>query len=523
MRALLAVLSIVVAACLAVVVAPASASVVSAGEATSCAAAPAGGGAQCWGFRQGGDLGDGTPLQGAFDPAYDPVQPVGLTSGVTAVTQTGQGGGAGNHSCVIVNGGAQCWGSGQNGQVGDGAKLNRNVPSAVSGAGSGVTEIDTNALKTCAIINGNAKCWGAITTLFTGAATDTLAVPTDVAGDGAGALHVATGWRHACLVTAGGAVHCRGDDTNSQLGGGAPNVGGTPSKIVAGMDWNCALVGGGVKCWGNSAQLGTGATNDSAVPVTPTGLGSGVVDIDGNWEHACAIKADGTAWCWGEKANGRLGDGAPIINGYGGTQGTPVQVSGLANVTAIATGARHTCAIVGASERWCWGSNQHGALGNEAAPGETSTPVRTLGATPKPPVTPVVTTPKPVPTPRPTPRPRPTTPTTPVKASVLTSTRVKRVGRTRKVTVATIVCPVRAAASACRVRAPRTITLKFRRKTYTLAVTAPSSVRPGRRATVVVTVPRGLKSRLSGRTTTVKLSLTVGGARKAVAQKVTAS
>lgn len=522
MRALLAVLSIFVLSCLAAAV-PASASVVSAGEATSCAAAPAGGGVQCWGFRQGGQLGDGTPLTGAFDPAFDPVQPVGLTSGVTAVTQTGQGGGAGNHSCAIVNGGAVCWGNGQSGQVGDGGKANRNVPSPVSGASSGVTEIDTNALKTCAIVNGNAKCWGAISTDFTGAATTELAVATDVVPDGAGALHVATGWRHACLVAAGGAVHCRGDNTNGQLGGGTPNVGGTPTKIVAGLDYNCALVGDGVKCWGRLSALGTNATDNSATPVTPIGLGSGVVDLDGNWEHTCAIKADGTAWCWGEKANGRLGDGAPIINGYGGTQGAPVRVAGLTNVTSIATGARHTCAIVGTSERWCWGSNQHGALGNEAAPGETSTPVRTLGATPKPPV---VVTPKPPVVVTPKPRPRPTTPkpTTPAPttASVLTSTKVKRVGRTRKVTVATIVCPARAAASACRVRAPRTITLTFRRKTYTLKVTAPSSVRPGRRAAVVVKLPRSLKTRLSGRTATVKLTLTVGGARKVVAQKVTA-
>jgi hypothetical protein len=520
MRALLALLSIAVLTSLAAVVAvsPASASLVSAGEATSCGSSPEPGAVQCWGFRQWGQLGDGTPLQGAFNPAYDPVQPVGLTSGVTALTQTGQGGGAGNHSCAIVNGGAQCWGYGKNGQVGDGAKADRNVPVAVAGATSGVTEIDTNSLKTCAIVNGNAKCWGTITTLFTGAATDELAVATDVAGDGVGALHVATGWRHSCLVAAGGAVHCRGDNTNQQLGGGTPNVGGTPTKIVAGSDWNCALVGGGVKCWGAQAALGNNATDNSATPVTPTGLGSGVTDIDGNWGHACAIKADGTAWCWGEKANGRLGDGAPINPGYGGTQGTPVQVTGLTNVTAIATGARHTCAIVGASERWCWGSNQHGALGNEAAPGETSTPVRTLGATPKPPV---VVTPPPTPKPKPLPITTPK-PTPAPKAAILTTLRTKRVGRSRTVAVATIVCPRAAAASACRVSAPRTITLKFKRKTYTLTVSAPRSVRPGRRADVTVKLPRALKTRLAGKQTTIKLTLTVGGARKAIAQKVTA-
>jgi alpha-tubulin suppressor-like RCC1 family protein len=496
-------------------VASAGASVVSAGEGTSCAAAPAGGGAQCWGYRGRGQLGDG-PTPAGVSMTYDPVQPVGLTSGVTAVTQTGQGGGAGNHSCAIVNGGAQCWGNGGNGQLGDGGDADRNVPVAVTGLGSGVTEIDTNALKTCAIVGGNAKCWGTISKLFTGWATEKASVPTDVI-DGAGALHVATGWRHSCLVVAGGAVHCRGDNTNGQLGGGTPNVGGTPSKIVAGGDWNCVLVGDGVKCWGVQAVLGNDATDNSATPVTPTGLGSGVVDIDGNWSHACAIKADGTAWCWGELGNGRLGDGRPINPGIGGTQGTPVQVSGLTNVTAIATGARHTCAIVGASERWCWGSNQFGALGNEAVEGgQTSVPVRTLGSTPK------------APTPAPVPKPPVVTPPVvkppvvkPVAPRITWSTRARKLSRSRTVTIATLSCPA-TATKACAVKLAKTVKVTIKRKTYTLTVTAPKSVKAGRKVSVTVKLSRSAAKRLKDRTATVRLSIALGTTRTTVSQKITA-
>jgi hypothetical protein len=253
--------------------ATAGAAIVGAGEAASCTALPSGGPLNCWGSRSSGTLGDGGS---APSDMYDPLVPVGMGSGVTAVSMTGEGGGSSNRSCAIVSGAAKCWGVNTNGEIGDGTTTTRTVPTQVTGLESGVTQIDTHTSTTCAIVSGTAKCWGSPDKDLTGAVTNAdVLTPHDVVG-GAGALAVAPGWRHECIVIADGSVRCYGDNTNDQLGGGNPTLPGPVSRIAAGMDHNCVLIADGVRCWGNGTQLGWGSTADSVTPVTPVGMDSGV-------------------------------------------------------------------------------------------------------------------------------------------------------------------------------------------------------------------------------------------------------
>jgi hypothetical protein len=506
MRAL-RVLVVALALCLAGGAATAGAAVITAGEGGSCSAVPSGGGATCWGSDSFGSRGDGG---GYGDDSYDPLQPVGLGSGVTAVTMTGRGGGAANHGCAIVSGAAKCWGLNSNGELGDGTTATRDLPTQVVGLTSGVTQIENHATRSCAIVSGTAKCWGSISKQFTGAPTGAdLLVPTDVIG-GAGALDVGPGWRHECIVIADGSVRCYGDNTNDQLGGGNPALPGPVSDLAAGVDHNCVLIADGVRCWGNGTELGHGSTDDSVTPVTPVGMDSGVTAIDANWNHVCAIKG-GKAYCWGDAANGKLGDGRPL-NAAMPPQLTPVEVVGLTNVTAIAVGRSHTCAVVGAAERWCWGRNEHGQLGNEAAGSQSSVPVPVIGASPKPPV--VVTPPVVVP-----PKPPVVVAPKPVAPSILFSSSARKISSARTVTVATLVCP---AGTACKVSLPRSVTVTIKRKSFTFAVTAPKSVRAGRRASVTITLSRTAAKRLRGQVATVKLTITLGATRKTVRQKITA-
>src|SRR5262249_53775642 len=74
------------------------------------------------------------------------------------------------------------------------------------------------------------------------------------------------------------------------------------------------------------------------------------VAIAGGEYHTCAILGDGTAACWGEGSAGQLGTGASIAN-----TSTPQHVAGVTEITAIAAGVDHTCALRADGSVWCWG------------------------------------------------------------------------------------------------------------------------------------------------------------------------
>ncbi|MCL2824408.1 MAG: hypothetical protein FWD57_10475, partial [Polyangiaceae bacterium] len=116
-----------------------------------------------------------------------------------------------------------------------------------------------------------------------------------------------------------------------------------------------------VRCWGRNhhGQLGDGTTTDRFMPGLVIDLTAGVSAITTNTYHACALKSDGTVMCWGANGYGQLGDGTTT------EQSKPVRVQGLpSGITAVATGAFHTCAVDSARKVMCWGSNEFGQLGD---------------------------------------------------------------------------------------------------------------------------------------------------------------
>ncbi len=147
------------------------------------------------------------------------------------------------------------------------------------------------------------------------------------------------------------------------------------SPIATGLAHSCAIKrDGSVWCWGSNAygQLGNGKTRDSHAAVQVLGL-KGAAGISLGVDHSCARKEDGGVWCWGSNWASQLGDGktksrhSPI----------PVQVATLVDVVALSAGSSYTCAIKEDRSTWCWGYNQWGQLGD----GTTTTrptPVRVV-------------------------------------------------------------------------------------------------------------------------------------------------
>ena len=98
---------------------------------------------------------------------------------------------------------------------------------------------------------------------------------------------------------------------------------------------------GEVWAWGDnqSGGLGDGTTTSSNTPVQVSDL-SDVQAIAAGCSYSLALKNDGSVWAWGNNSIGQLEDGTFD------QRTAPVQVSGLSGVQAIAAGGAHSLPVV---------------------------------------------------------------------------------------------------------------------------------------------------------------------------------
>lgn len=227
--------------------------------------------------------------------------------------------------------------------------------------------------------------------------TDIASAPTDQ--DFPPAKAVRAGWQHTCALHEGGSVSCWGDNRQGQLGNGEETPDSAdpsfePSEmemssavpvavkditdsaaIDAGFSHTCALHNDGrVSCWGENSlgQLGNGESGEEARSLVPVSVSSitDATDIATGSRHSCALLSDGTISCWGNNYFGQLGNGesgrelfyTDTSDGFVFSD-LPVQVPGIDDAIDVAAGSSHTCAIHGDSSVSCWGSNRYGQLG----------------------------------------------------------------------------------------------------------------------------------------------------------------
>lgn len=331
----------------------------------ACAVTDAGA-AYCWGMNTYGELGSGSTS--SFEDA--PVAVAGghvFTQVVAAYLS----------SCGLDDAGqAWCWGYGSSGSLGNGSTpMAQPSPVAVSG-GHTFTQLVAGFFHVCGLDDaGQAWCWGgnAYGALGTGSFAQE-SVPTQVSGSQTFTKLAAGPWT-TCGLVDGAGVACWGQNMHGQLGTGSATSGfpqglPTPQAVVSGTgsavsattgDYTCALLDGGdVTCWGANGlgQLGRGTT--SAAELSPdlvTG-GHAFATLSANGDHACALEADGTGWCWGSNTYGELGTGSATPD----HEPAPVQVQG-GPWASLAAGGFTTCGVLTSGRAQCWGDNALGQAG----------------------------------------------------------------------------------------------------------------------------------------------------------------
>ncbi len=238
--------------------------------------------------------------------AVDGVGGTGTLTGVASLASD-----AYSFCALLTSGGVDCWGSGDDGQLGNGGNSGSDTPEAVEGVGG----------------------------------TGTLTGVASLVGDG--------DFEGYCALLISDGVDCWGYGFYGDLGNGSTAVGFTPvavegvggtgtltgvKSLVGDFQGYCALItSGGVDCWGDgeNGELGDGTfyakyPYTSLSPVAVDGVGgtgtlTGVTSLVGGFFRYCAQLTSGGADCWGSGYSGALGDGWYYTTGNGGSA-FPVEV-----------------------------------------------------------------------------------------------------------------------------------------------------------------------------------------------------
>ncbi len=355
----------------------------------------------CSGYNQGGQLG----AKSTVANSETPLQVAKYTDFIDVAV--------GHYSsCGLrANGTAYCWGSQFLGTGYSGWTVNEPVLVAtVTDFVNISSSADNNGNAFCGVArSGRGYCWGTENNgnLGNGSATGEQVAPSlvqlPVGDDKHDWKKIVISRTSACGIRSGGTVWCWGADDRGQIGNGSATTGdqNLPQKVPGLSDivdivkqeyGACALNKDGYAwCWGEGdfGELGDSRGVDSDVPVLVRGgpfsaiggasqgafgilktsplsttaqLPKGEHKISAGYSN-CLIDPEGVAWCWGPNGNGQLGIGADYAN-----KSRPARVTDAGPWAKISTnedsnGEAHTCAIKSNGNLYCWGSNNDNKLG----------------------------------------------------------------------------------------------------------------------------------------------------------------
>ncbi len=337
--------------------------------------------AYAWGLNNGGQIGDGG------ETTYRE-SPVSVAGGFTDWVQISTGG---LHSAGLrANGTAWSWGYNGFGRLGDGTTTDRSSPVLIAGGFTDWVQVSAGGVNAAAIrANGTAWSWGwGGGSQIGDGTTANKSSPVLVAGGFTDWIQIDVGANHTTALRANGTAWVWGWNVSGQLGDNTTTTRSSPVSVVGGFtDWvqvssgplhTTALRANGTAwAWGQNSygRLGDSTITTRSSPVSVVGGFTDWVQISAGYSHTAALRANGTAWAWGRGIHGCLGDGQS-----NSSRSSPVSVvGGFTDWVQISAGNFRTFALRTNGTAWAWGNNYFGRLGDGTGGTYQSSPVSVVG------------------------------------------------------------------------------------------------------------------------------------------------
>ena len=338
-----------------------------------------------WGYGTNGELGNGTTTSTQMTPV-----PVSLPPGVTA-TATAAGSETGY--AIGSNNVLYAWGSGTDGQLGNGTTTATQTSAVAVSLPAGSTAVASGALTSYALgSNGTVYAWGYGPDGELGNGTTTYAQTTPVAVSlptGVTATAIGAAGYTGYAMGSNGTLYAWGNGADGELGNGTTTAAqatpvavslpaGVTATAIAGGEYTAYALGsnGTVYAWGfgTNGELGNGTTTSTQTTPVAVSLPTGVTAtaIAAGALNGYALGSNGTLYAWGNGTGGQLGNGTTTD-----PQTKPIAVSLPSGVTATAIGASEfTGFAIGTNGTlYAWGTGADGNLGNGTTTFSQTTPV----------------------------------------------------------------------------------------------------------------------------------------------------